>query len=89
MRTKTSRRWTRKLFAIHLIEESDLAYYLHTIFQNQHIAPGVVMGLRTPNDPIPDGERAFILASTKKALMDGDTPVKIRNFSSKKPQEVK
>lgn len=46
------------------------------------------MGLRTVNDPIPDGERAFILASTKKALMEGDTPVKIRNFSGKKPKEV-
>ena len=46
------------------------------------------MGLRTINDPIPDGERAFILASTKKALMEGDTPVKVRNFASKKPEEV-
>ena len=42
------------------------------------------MGLRTRNDPIPPGERAFILASTKKAVMEGDTPVKIRNFASKK-----
>lgn len=46
------------------------------------------MGLRTVNDPIPDGERAFILASTKKALMEGDTPVKIRNFSKSKPKEA-
>lgn len=46
------------------------------------------MGLRTVNDPIPDGERAFMLASTKKALMEGDTPVTIRNFSSNKPKEV-
>lgn len=46
------------------------------------------MGLRTVNDPIPEGERAFILASTKKALMDGDTPVKVRNFSTKKPKEA-
>lgn len=42
------------------------------------------MGLRTRNDPIPEGERAFMLASTKKALMEGDMPVKIRNFSNKK-----
>ena len=41
------------------------------------------MGLRARNDRIPDGERAFILASIKKAIMDGDTPVKVRNFSSK------
>ena len=46
------------------------------------------MGLRTANDPIPEGERAFILASTKKALSEGDTPVKIRNFSSKKTKEA-
>ena len=39
------------------------------------------MGMRTHNDPITDGERAFMLASTKKALAEGDTPVKIRNFS--------
>lgn len=42
------------------------------------------MGLRTRNDPITEGERAFILASTKKAIMEGDTPIKLRNFSSKK-----
>lgn len=42
------------------------------------------MGLRTPNDPVTDGERAFMLASTKKALMEKDVPVKVRNFSSKK-----
>ena len=42
------------------------------------------MGTRAPDDPITDGERAFLLASTKKAIMEGDTPVKIRNFSNKK-----
>lgn len=42
------------------------------------------MGLRTRNDRIPSGERAFILASTMKALEEGDTPVKVRNFSAKK-----
>lgn len=46
------------------------------------------MGLRTVNDPIPDGERAFMLASTKKALTEGDTPVKVRNFSNKKTKEA-
>lgn len=76
--------WTRSPFSRNLIEESDLAYCLHVIFQNQHIEPGIVMGLRTREDKIPLGERAFMLASTKKALEDGDTPVKVRNFSSKK-----
>lgn len=42
------------------------------------------MGLRTHNEPVTEGERAFMLASTKKAIMEGDTPVKIRNFSSNK-----
>ena len=45
------------------------------------------MGLRTRNDPIPEGERAFMLASTMKAVEEGDTPVKIRNFSSKKEKK--
>lgn len=66
-----------------MIEESGLAFAIHTAFQNQHIEPGVLMGLRTPNDPIPEGEQAFILASTLKALREGDTPVKVRNFASK------
>ena len=44
------------------------------------------MGFRTHNDKIPEGERAFMLASTKKALMEGDTPVKIRNFGNNKPK---
>lgn len=82
----TTRRkpWTRRPFCKALIEESDLATCLHAIFQNQHIAPGVVMGLRAPNDPIPEGERAFIMASTKKALLEGDTPIKLKNLTSKK-----
>ena len=71
-------------FSKHLIEESDLAYCLHTAFQNQHIEPGIFMGLRTRNDPVTEGERAFMLASTKKAIMESDLPVKVRNFSSKK-----
>lgn len=42
------------------------------------------MGLRTRNELIPQGERAFILASIKKAIIEGDTPVKIRNFTNPK-----
>lgn len=42
------------------------------------------MGLRTRNDPVTEGERAFMLASTKKAVLEGDMPVKLRNFSGKK-----
>jgi hypothetical protein len=82
MKTKTNR--TKKTFWNNLFEESALAKYLHIIFQNQHIMPGVVMGFRTPNDPVTDGEREFMLASTRKAYSEGDTPVKICNFSNKK-----
>lgn len=46
------------------------------------------MGLRTVNDPIPEGERAFMFASTQKALIEGDTPVKIRNFTSNNTKEA-
>ena len=45
------------------------------------------MGLRSRNDKIPDGERAFMLASIKKALQEGDMPIKVRNFGSKKGKE--
>lgn len=39
------------------------------------------MGLRTIHDPVPEGERVFMMASDIKAMEDGDTPVKVRNFS--------
>jgi hypothetical protein len=42
------------------------------------------MGLRKPDDIIPEGERIFILASTKKALTEGDVPIKCRNLTAKK-----
>lgn len=43
------------------------------------------MGLRTRNELIPAGERAFILASIKKSILEGDTPVKVRNFAKPPP----
>ena len=64
-----------------------MAYCLYYAFLNQNIEPGVFMGLRTRNDPIPDGERAFMLAAIKKALQDGDVTLKARNFSSKTGQK--
>lgn len=42
------------------------------------------MGIRTRNEPITAGERAFILASIKKAIKEGDTPIKVRNFTGDK-----
>ena len=63
-----------------------MGFSLHFALQNLHIEPGVFMGFRTRNDPIPYGERSFMIASIKKAIMDGDTPVKIRHFSKKQDQ---
>ena len=45
------------------------------------------MGLRTRNDMVPEGERAFMLASIRKAISEGDLPVKLRNFGSNKKQD--
>ena len=53
---------------------------LHIAFQNQGIMPSVLMGLRTENEPITKGERAFIIGSTLYALENGDSPVKVRNL---------
>ena len=74
-------------FSRKLIEESGLAFCLHTMFQNQNIMPGIAMGIRTPNEPVTSGERAFMLASTQKALEEGDTPIKLVNLSGKKKKE--
>lgn len=82
----TRRKWTRRHFSLNLIEESDLAYCLHFALQNLHIQPGIFMGFRTASEPVTDGERAFMLASIKKALKDGDIPVKQKNFSRNQQQ---
>ena len=41
------------------------------------------MGLRTRNDPIPLGERTFIMASNLYAIENGETPVKANLFGKK------
>lgn len=41
------------------------------------------MGFRTINDPIPEGERVFMMASDMLALEEGDVPVKVNNFMKK------
>ncbi len=58
-----------------------MGYLLHIAFQNQGLEPGVLMGLRSHAAPIPAGERAFILASTRKAIAEGDIPVKWNHLS--------
>ena len=42
------------------------------------------MGFRTQNDPIPEGERVFMMASDIKAIEDGDIPIRVKNFSGGK-----
>lgn len=64
-----------------------MAYCLHFALQKLHIQPGVFLGLRTANDPVPKGERAFMLASIKKALKEGDYPVSVRSFSKNPDKE--
>lgn len=42
------------------------------------------MGLRTSHESVSKGERAFIFASTKKAVKDGYVPIKAINFGKLK-----
>lgn len=79
-------RWTRRNFSLKLIEESDLGYCLHFALQNLHIQPGIFMGFRTANDPVPKGERAFMLASIKKTIKDNDVPMKLKHFLKNQEQ---
>ena len=44
------------------------------------------MGYRTVNERIPEGERAFMIASDMKALEDGDIPVRVKNFGGKETE---
>lgn len=60
-----------------------MASWLHFAYQNHHIEPGVMLGLRTQNDVIPLGERLFMQASDYKAIKEGYTPVKVVNFAGK------
>ena len=45
------------------------------------------MGLRTIHDPVPEGERIFMMASDQKAMEDGDVPVTVRNFSGRSDKD--
>ncbi len=42
------------------------------------------MGVRSSAERVTAGERVFMLASTRKAIEEGDTPVKIRSFPKEK-----
>ena len=55
---------------------------LHHIFQNQHKYPHEILGI--PLEEISwDKVRAFCLASTEIALVDGERPIVAKDFSSK------
>lgn len=41
------------------------------------------MGFRTRNEPVTEGEHAFMKASIYKAMTDGETPIQIKHFSKK------
>ncbi len=61
-----------------------MGYLLYAVLQSYGITPGVFMGFRKPTDPISDGERAFITASLRKALKEGDMPIRQKNFAKPK-----
>ena len=48
-----------------------MAQWLHYAYQNHNIPPGILMGIRSVNEPIPEGERVFMMASDKEALEEG------------------
>ena len=60
-----------------------MAQWLHYAYQNHNIPPGILMGIRTVNEPIPEGERVFMMASDKEALEEGYTPLKVIHFAGK------
>lgn len=77
------RKWTPRRFSLNFIEESDLGKFLHFALQVLHIEPGVFMGFRTRNEPVTEGEHAFMKASIYKAITDGETPIQLKHFSKK------
>lgn len=60
-----------------------MAQWLHFAYQNHNKEPGVLLGLRTINDPVTLGERTFMMASDLLAIEDGFVPVKVSNFAGK------
>ena len=63
-----------------------MAQWLHFAYQNHNKEPGVLLGLRTGNEPVTPGERAFMMASDLLAIEDGFVPVKVSNFAGKEEE---
>ena len=55
----------------------------YVAYEMHHIRPDVFMGIAAANDPISEGTRAFMIAADKKAIEDGNIPVRVRNFAKK------
>lgn len=56
---------------------------LHFAWQVHHLRPDVYMGLCPAGEPVGPGARAFMMASDRKAMEEGDLPVRLRNFQKK------
>lgn len=49
-------------------------------YQHHNIPPAIFMGLRTCNEPITEGERAFMIASDEIAVEHNDRTLRLRDF---------
>lgn len=65
------------------MESTVLGYMAYIAYVFHNIRPDVYIGMASANDPVSDGTRVFMAAADKKALEDGDFPVKLRNLVKK------
>jgi len=61
-----------------------VAWRTHIAYQYHHIQPAVFMGLRTQNELITEGERAFMIASDELAFENNDRPLRVHDFVGQK-----
>lgn len=60
-----------------------MAWRAHIAYQYHHIQPAVFMGLRTANELVTEGERAFMIASDEIAAETYDRALRLRDFVRK------
>lgn len=63
-----------------------MAFTLYVAYIHQKTEPGVLMGLRSVNEPMADGERAFCFACLHRAITENELPVTVRNFVKPKAE---
>ncbi|MEY8366060.1 hypothetical protein AALA22_10530 [Anaerovoracaceae bacterium 41-7] len=63
-----------------------MAQWLHFAYQNHNKEPGILMGLRTCQEPVLPGERTFMMASDLLAIEEGFVPVKVSSFGKKEEE---